>query len=412
MADVPSQVFPLPGWKGPIQNHWGVTGAVGGSDLMVTPGSSQPVVSMTNGKVVFVSTQANASKSGGNAIEIQGPDGLFYYYAHLRDATGLKNGDTVKVGQQLGIADSTGDASPTAPHLHIGIGHSIQEGVGAMGGTGTGYNAVALLKELQLTANIPSLGTPQGQQQVAANQPAGTIKLGTPDPPPAGADKSTVARYLAQLLANAGVDPSQIPTLVAISFAENGSSNPNAVSSTHDYGFWQINWPTWGDALCKDLEICSLTKLMDPANNAKAAAYVMQHQGFGAWSTYKAGLHKQFQAMVDSALAGLDLSSGAIDTSGGNYDSSNISADCPNWTLMDTTILDNHVKLEIPDLGCVLLTNLQQLIGTLVGKFKISMWEHVYDWGFNVAFGLIGLIFIFIAGAAIVGENPQLLAAA
>jgi hypothetical protein len=374
---------------------------------MVTPGSKQPVVSMTNGKVVFVSSQSTAPNSGGNAVEIQGTDGLYYYYAHLKDAVGLKNGDTVKVGQQLGIADSSGDASPSAPHLHIGIGHSIQTGTGSFGGTGTGYNAVALLKELQTVANIPALATSQGQQQVAANQPAGTIKLGTPDPPPTGADKSVVAKYLAQLLANAGVDPSQIPTLVAISLAENGSSNPTAVSSTHDYGLWQINWPTWGDALCRDLGICSLTKLMDPASNAQAAAYVLQHQGFNAWSTYKVGAQKQFQAMVDAALAGLDLSSGTIDTSGGNYNSSNVAADCPTWTLLDTEIVGNKVHMEIPDLGCVLLTNLQQFVGTLVDKFKLSAWEHFYDWGFNIAFGLLGLGLVLIAAMSIAQENPE-----
>src|SRR5215831_6799893 len=187
MADVPSRVFPLPGWNGPINNHWGVSGAVGGSDLMVTPGSKQPVVSMTNGTVVFTSTQSTAPNSGGNSVEIKGPDGLYYYYAHLAAPTGLKNGDTIKVGQQLGIADSSGDASPTAPHLHIGIGTSIQTGVGPQGGIGTGFNAVSLLKDLQTRANIPALGTAAGQAQVAANQPAGTIKIGTP-PPPAASD--------------------------------------------------------------------------------------------------------------------------------------------------------------------------------------------------------------------------------
>jgi hypothetical protein len=335
---------------------------------------------------------------------------LYYYYAHLKDAVGLKNGDTVKVGQQLGIADSSGDAAPSAPHLHIGIGHSIQTGVGSFGGTGTGYNAVALLKELQTVANIPVLATPAGQQQVAANQPAGTIKLGTPDPPPTGANFSAIARYLAQLLASAGVDPSKIPELVAISIAENRNSDPNAVNSTHDYGLWQINWPTWGNALCKDLSICSLTQLVDPAKNAAAAAYVYQHQGLTAWSTYKVGAQKQFQAAVDAALSGFDFSSGVVDTSGGNYDSSNVSADCPNWTLLDTEIVGNKVKIEIPDLGCVMLTNLQQLVGTLVGQFKLSAWEHFYDWGFNIAFGLLGIGLVIIAAQSIAQDNSGALA--
>jgi len=410
MADTPSRVFPLPGWSGPIQNHWGVSGAVGGSDLMVTPGSKQPVVSITNGTVVFRSTQKTAPNSGGNAVEIKGTDGLYYYYAHLAADAMPAMGATVKAGQQLGVADSTGDASKTAPHLHIGIGHSIQEGVGPQGGLGTGFNAVALLKELQTTANIPALATPSGQAQVNANQAAGTIVLGTPKPPVATDPQSTKIQYLAQLLANAGVDPSKIAEMVAISLAENGSSNPNAKSSTNDYGLWQINWPTWGDALCKNLEICSLTSLMDPANNAKAAKYVLDHQGLTAWTTYKVGAQKVFQAAVDAALSGIDLGSGSIDTSGGS-DGSNVAADCPDWTLFSGDIAGNHVEIKIPDLGCVLLTNLEQLISTSLAQAKQSIWIHFYDWGFNMLFGLVGIIFIFIGGAAIAGSNPQAMAA-
>jgi hypothetical protein len=412
MVDVPSRVFPLPGWSGPIQNHWGVSGAVGGSDLMVTPGSQQPVVSITNGTVVFRSTQKTAPNSGGNAVEIKGTDGLYYYYAHLAADAMPAMGATVKAGQQLGIADSSGDASKTAPHLHIGIGHSISEGVGALGGTGTGFNAVALLKDLQSRANIPALATPSGQAQVNANQAAGTIKLGTPQPPVATSPMEEKIRYLAQLLSNAGVDPSKIAEMVAISLAENGSSDPNAKSSTNDYGLWQINWPTWGNDLCKNLEICSLTSLMDPANNAKAAKYVLDHQGLSAWTTFKVGAQKKFQAAVDAALSGIDLGSGTIDTSGGGYDSSNVSADCPDWTLFSGDIAGNHVEIKIPDLGCVLLTNLEQLIGGTAHTFQQFMWEKAYDWAFNIFFGLVGLIFIFIGGAAIAGDNPQAMAMA
>lgn len=410
MPDIPSRVFPLPGWSGPIQNHWGVSGAVGGSDLMVTPGSSQSVVSMTNGTVVFTSTQQNASKSGGNAVEIKGPDGLYYYYAHLRDAPAIKVGDTIKVGQLLGIADSSGDASPSAPHLHIGIGHSIQEGVGAFGGTGTGFNAVGMLADLQARANIPSLGTASGQAQVAANQPAGTIQLNAPDKP-VSADLGDRIRWLAQLLISAGVDPSKIPEMVAISLAENGSSNPTAKSSTNDYGLWQINWPSWGDALCKDLQICSLTALTNPANNAKAAAYVLAHQGVTAWSTYKNGAYQSHTGDVSSALSGVDLGSGSDITSGGS-DTTDPAAECGKWTLLDTDIAGNHLKIEFPDVGCVLLKTLQQTIDNITSSFKLFVWQRTYDWGFNVLWGLVGFLFILIGGALIASDHPEVLAAA
>jgi len=413
MTEIPSKVFPLPGWSGPISNHWGVSGAIGGSDLMVTPGSNQPVVSMTNGTVVFTSTQQNASKSGGNAVEIKGPDGLYYYYAHLRDASSLKIGDTVKVGQSLGIADSSGDASPTAPHLHIGIGHSIQEGVGALGGTGTGFNAVAMLLDLQSHANIPALATASGQAQVAASQPAGTIQLNAPDKP-VSSSLSDRIKWLAQLLISAGVDPSQIPTLVAISLAENNSSNPTAVSATHDYGLWQINWPTWGDALCKDLQICSITQLENPASNAKAAMYVLTHQGLTAWSTYKGGQYKDHTDDVGSALGGMDLGSGSgLSTGDGSGDGSGFdTSNCDKWTLLDTSIAGTPIKVEIPDIGCVLLTTLQQLIGKMVSGFQLFVWQRTYEWGFNVLWGLVGVICIFIGGALIAGEHPEIAAAA
>lgn len=412
VVTVPSRVFPLPGWSGPIQNHWGA--GVGGSDLMVTPGSTQPIVSITNGTVVWKSTQQTAPNSGGNSIEIKGTDGLYYYYAHMRDASKFNAGDTVKSGEQIGIVGSTGNASAASPHLHIGIGHSIFEGVGPVGGTGIGFNAVGMLRDLFARANIPALATTDGQVQVGSSQSAGTIQVGTPPAPTAGDSIIVKIRYLAELLRQAGVDPSKIPTMVAISLAENGNSDPKAKSSTSDYGLWQINWPTWGSTLCQLFHICSIDDLMDPANNAKAAAYVLAHQGYTAWSTYKVGSQKQYQPTVDGALSGQDLTGDGSDTSGGTT-LDNPAADCPEWVLMDTDIVGNHVRLAMPDLGCVLLKNLQQLIDTSLVNLKQSVWEHTYDWGFNVLFAVIGIVFIFIAAGTIAGsagaEHPEMLMA-
>jgi peptidoglycan LD-endopeptidase LytH len=64
------------------------------------------------------------SKGGGGITIYQfDPTGTFsYYYAHLdRYASNLKEGQQVRRGDVLGYVGSTGNASPTAPHLHFAI---------------------------------------------------------------------------------------------------------------------------------------------------------------------------------------------------------------------------------------------------------------------------------------------------
>ena len=63
------------------------------------------------------------SDLGGNTIYVRSPDKrIIYYYAHLdayRD--GLAEGQQVRAGDPLGTVGSTGDADPSAPHLHFSI---------------------------------------------------------------------------------------------------------------------------------------------------------------------------------------------------------------------------------------------------------------------------------------------------
>jgi murein DD-endopeptidase MepM/ murein hydrolase activator NlpD len=63
------------------------------------------------------------SKLGGNTVYQYDPTGhLCYYYAHLqRYAQGLHDGELVKRGDVIGYVGTSGNAPPTAPHLHFAV---------------------------------------------------------------------------------------------------------------------------------------------------------------------------------------------------------------------------------------------------------------------------------------------------
>jgi peptidoglycan LD-endopeptidase LytH len=63
------------------------------------------------------------SKPGGNTIYLFDGDGVFcYYYGHLDHyASNLREGMRVSHGQVIAYVGSTGDADPSAPHLHFTI---------------------------------------------------------------------------------------------------------------------------------------------------------------------------------------------------------------------------------------------------------------------------------------------------
>ena len=87
-------------------------------DIMAPRGT--PVVAVEDGTIakLFLS-----EGGGGMTIYQFDPSNQFeYYYAHLdRYASGLREGQQVRRGQVIGYVGSTGNASPTAPHLHFGI---------------------------------------------------------------------------------------------------------------------------------------------------------------------------------------------------------------------------------------------------------------------------------------------------
>lgn len=86
-------------------------------DIMAPRGT--PVVAAVGGTVEKLFT----SNAGGLTVYVRSPDRrTITYYAHL-DAyvPGLAENQRVARGQQLGTVGFTGNASPTAPHLHFAI---------------------------------------------------------------------------------------------------------------------------------------------------------------------------------------------------------------------------------------------------------------------------------------------------
>jgi len=187
--------------------------------------------------------------------------------------------------------------------------------------------------------------------------------------------------------------------MVAISLAENNSSNPNAISTTGDYGLWQVNWDIWKSRLAA-IGINSAEDLKDPVKNSQAAAFVLANQGITAWTTVKQGLDARWQPDVDAALAGIDISNpGDTPTPGSDDTPTDCTADCPKWTILDTP----HV--EIPDLGCVAVC----AMGNLITEWKkrwLQFWDSwQYETGYNYAMIVFGVVLCLVALSQIASEN-------
>jgi peptidoglycan LD-endopeptidase LytH len=87
------------------------------TDIMSPRGT--PVVAVNDGKIV----KLFLSKPGGNTIYQFDPSEQYcYYYAHLdRYAPGIAEGKLVHRGEVIAFVGSTGNADPSAPHLHFEI---------------------------------------------------------------------------------------------------------------------------------------------------------------------------------------------------------------------------------------------------------------------------------------------------
>ena len=92
-------------------------------DIMADRGRA--VVAAVDGRI----EKLFSSVDGGLTIYQRSSDGQrIYYYAHLDAyAQGLSEGQQVRRGQKIATVGSSGNADPTAPHLHFAV-HRLQPG--------------------------------------------------------------------------------------------------------------------------------------------------------------------------------------------------------------------------------------------------------------------------------------------
>ncbi|MFD7597508.1 peptidoglycan DD-metalloendopeptidase family protein [Kitasatospora sp. NPDC059812] len=90
-----------------------------GQDFVASTGT--PLRAVGNGVVV----KAGNGGAYGNEVEIKLADGHFAEYAHL-SSIGVKIGQAVKAGQQIGLSGATGNV--TGPHLHFEIRNGSEYG--------------------------------------------------------------------------------------------------------------------------------------------------------------------------------------------------------------------------------------------------------------------------------------------
>ncbi len=104
------------GWptEGLVYSLFGIRWGRMHKGIDISGHSGTPIVAPREGKVTFTGWKGGY----GNTIIIEHPDNFKTLYAHLK-AIKVKVGDTVKMGDVIGLMGSTGRS--TGPHLHFEV---------------------------------------------------------------------------------------------------------------------------------------------------------------------------------------------------------------------------------------------------------------------------------------------------
>ena len=136
MGAAPSTPLPSTGGKGAVSNNsfpWKITSGFGprtlgngdnsyhyGVDFGIKKGTpiGAPISGTIQSTVVDNrNTYPNGPTNSGSGIYLQGDDGIVYQFWHL-NSVGVKKGQRVNAGQQIGLSGNTGYSS--GAHLHFG----------------------------------------------------------------------------------------------------------------------------------------------------------------------------------------------------------------------------------------------------------------------------------------------------
>lgn len=125
-----------------------------GVDLGWDKDANTPIIAHSDGTVVFCQTgqpvsnmSATGNASYGNCVKIKHPNGYFTLYAHLSSVL-VKNGQTVKKGQQIGNMGKTGRSD--GEHLHFEVRNTYD---------------VCIDPTLYIAADLPGLPTTEIKEE-------------------------------------------------------------------------------------------------------------------------------------------------------------------------------------------------------------------------------------------------------
>ena len=97
----------------------------------------------------------------------------------------------------------------------------------------------------------------------------------------------------------AGFTGPDLVIAVAVALGESGG-NPEDISSTHDYGVWQVNLDAWGNLLTPDIMASGRWK--DPLVNAAFAYHIWKWGGWAPWAAYTNGRYLKFMDRATAAV--------------------------------------------------------------------------------------------------------------